>query len=782
MAAPTHQSCEPHDGTGADVDFVMPVYNEGENVERALEEIYTQVPGSKRVLIVYDFDEDNTLPVARRLQLKYSTVHLVKNTIGRGVLNAIRAGIAATRAEIVIITMADLSDDLSVVPEMVSLIRDRGFDIVCASRYVRGGRQVGGPPLKGFLSRMAGLCLHGIAGLPTHDATNAFRAYRRSVLLTTPIESRGGFEYSLELTVKAHRAGYRVTEVPSVWRDRSAGQSRFRLRAWLPEYLRWFGWAMDHSPRANGLALTLLLVVGLLLGCARIALRPDLIYRDSYVTGKAGNQLYRSARLIDGALLYRDVACQYGPIPVYAHAALAAVFGNTITTSQTFHLTLSLVCLGLAFAVLRRTLNLGLSLGLSGLVGIPLLLMPGGLIGGHAMMEYPSWERAALMLLMLLWQPPGERVGWRSVGLGLVFGYWQGVKFGGAAFGLVSLACVDLLSMAAQRQWKPSAIGVRSWLVILGTFGLVQLGWMALAYGLLPPEVCYDTLWPAYMVPTYEVVTGSRVPQWQGIQHFLTHQLLLVVCGGLGLLALVAAVRQPAAVPRRNPREPSPACSLALGAFFLLFAAQNYLEHEPHYEQAAYLLMFPAAWGLTLLALHWKLLLGLSAVPTWAVLLVITFVLRPQGERVSYQLPDGETLIERPEVGRELEMLAGLSALRTTNEEFDVVLFDWSGGGYYHFFNPAFPLRNSIFEPLAFRPYDDDQLASRLALVRTVVVQCREPLPTESERQSLADRRIRATFSAAVADRITAEFQFDRPRSIGRYTVLVRRMDSQLPE
>jgi dolichol-phosphate mannosyltransferase len=232
----------------AEVDFVMPVYNEGANIGRALGEIDRHVHLGKRVLIVYDSDEDDTLPVVQELAPCYPWVQLVRNQRGRGVLNAIRAGIDAATAQVVIITMADLSDDLEVVSEMVRLIRHEGFDIVCASRYMPGGRQIGGPRLKGILSRLAGVSLHWLTGLPTHDATNAFRAYRRDVLLETGIESRGGFEYSLEITAKAFAAGRRITEVPSIWRDRAAGKSRFRLWAWLPHYLRWYLYALFHRP------------------------------------------------------------------------------------------------------------------------------------------------------------------------------------------------------------------------------------------------------------------------------------------------------------------------------------------------------------------------------------------------------------------------------------------------------------------------------------------------------------------------------------------------------
>lgn len=234
------------------IDFVMPVYNEGPNIARALEEIETHVKLPKRVLVVYDFDEDNTLPVLRDLGPRYPWVVPVRNRIGRGVLNAVRAGIDATESDVVIVTMADLSDDLTVVPAMVQKIRKEGYDVVCASRYMKGGRQIGGPKFKKFLSRTAGVTLHWFAGLPTHDATNAFRAYRREVLLESPIESAGGFEYSLEITAKAFARGRKITEVPSTWRDRSAGQSRFQLRKWLPHYLKWYFYTLTHSPRFRG--------------------------------------------------------------------------------------------------------------------------------------------------------------------------------------------------------------------------------------------------------------------------------------------------------------------------------------------------------------------------------------------------------------------------------------------------------------------------------------------------------------------------------------------------
>jgi len=191
------------------------------------------------VLVVYDFDEDATVPVVRELAKEMPEVRLHKNDLGRGVLNAMKAGIADARGEFILISMADGSDEPAVVNSMVALAR-AGADVVAASRYMRGGGQVGGPLLKRLMSRAAGLTLHWFAGVPTHDPTNNFKLYRRTFLATTPIESTAGFELALELTVKATLAGRRVAEVPTTWRDRTAGESNFRLRKWLPHYLHWY--------------------------------------------------------------------------------------------------------------------------------------------------------------------------------------------------------------------------------------------------------------------------------------------------------------------------------------------------------------------------------------------------------------------------------------------------------------------------------------------------------------------------------------------------------------
>jgi dolichol-phosphate mannosyltransferase len=222
------------------LSVVIPVYNEGENVVPTLTGVVAKTRTRPlEVLVVHDMDEDTTVPVVQRLQAELPELRLHRNTLGRGVLAAMKSGLRAARAPYVLITMGDGSDDPADIDAMYDLAR-AGADVVAGSRYMRGGRQVGGPLLKRTMSRAAGLSLHWLGGLPVHDATSNFRMYSKRLLNQVSIESKGGFELGLELTVKAYRLGMRVAEVPTTWRDRTEGQSRFRLWQWLPRYLHWY--------------------------------------------------------------------------------------------------------------------------------------------------------------------------------------------------------------------------------------------------------------------------------------------------------------------------------------------------------------------------------------------------------------------------------------------------------------------------------------------------------------------------------------------------------------
>lgn len=224
------------------LSLIVPVYNEADNFPNLIREVERHLPPPFVLYTVYDFDADTTVPVARELAKSRPWLRLVRNE-GKGVVGALRTGFQVAHRGPALVVMADLSDDLSGVPRMLDLYR-AGARIVCPSRYCAQGRQIGGPWLKKTLSRLAGISLSMAVRFPTRDATNNFRLYDAALVNELGVESAGGFEVALELTAKAFRRGVRIAEVPTTWRDRVAGESRFKFRKWLPKYAYWYGYAL----------------------------------------------------------------------------------------------------------------------------------------------------------------------------------------------------------------------------------------------------------------------------------------------------------------------------------------------------------------------------------------------------------------------------------------------------------------------------------------------------------------------------------------------------------
>jgi dolichol-phosphate mannosyltransferase len=224
------------------VSVVIPAYNEGDNILPVLDRIFEAVHLPCEVLVVVDAPEDTTVPVVDEYSLKEPRLRCLVNTYGRGPANAIRYGIAAAAAPVAVVTMADGCDDPRQIDDLARLV-DRGVAVAAASRYMPGGQQVGGPGLKGLMSKTAGRSLRLLAHIGTRDATNSFKAYSTEFVRAVGIDSRDGFEIGIELAAKARRMRMPVAEIPTIWLDRQAGVSNFRMAKWIPGYLRWYRFA-----------------------------------------------------------------------------------------------------------------------------------------------------------------------------------------------------------------------------------------------------------------------------------------------------------------------------------------------------------------------------------------------------------------------------------------------------------------------------------------------------------------------------------------------------------
>jgi dolichol-phosphate mannosyltransferase len=216
--------------------LILPTYNEAENVERivraALPRLAEAAP-EHRVLVVDDGSPDGTGRIADGLAAEIDEVEVLHRGLKEGLGRAYLAGFQhalAQGADRVIEMDADFSHDPADLPRLIRASEDA--DLVLGSRYVRGGGVTDWGALRRALSRGGSLYARVILGVPVRDLTGGFKCFRRETLegidyLETHAD---GYGFQIELTYRAFKAGYRVKEIPIVFRDRERGTSKMNAR------------------------------------------------------------------------------------------------------------------------------------------------------------------------------------------------------------------------------------------------------------------------------------------------------------------------------------------------------------------------------------------------------------------------------------------------------------------------------------------------------------------------------------------------------------------------
>ncbi len=224
------------------LSIVIPAHNEEENISQVIEQVEEKIKFLFDLIVVNDHSSDRTAEIVSGLTKRYGNLIMIENRLKSGFANAIKTGLLSARTEVAVPVMGDLCDDLDSVPLMFKKIVEEGFDVVCGSRYIKGGARLGGSRVKGFFSYFVGRTMAMFTGIPTHDVANAFKMYRREIMDSVNIESTG-FEVSMEIALKAYFKGFKVTEIPTVWKERERGKSTFKMLNLTPNYFRWYWWA-----------------------------------------------------------------------------------------------------------------------------------------------------------------------------------------------------------------------------------------------------------------------------------------------------------------------------------------------------------------------------------------------------------------------------------------------------------------------------------------------------------------------------------------------------------
>lgn len=222
--------------------IVIPTYNEIENIERIITEIF-KYEEDINILVVDDNSPDGTADAVKKIQQEKKTVHLLSRPEKNGLGAAYLAGFkfALEKGYKYIFEMdADFSHNPQEVPNFLDAIESN--DLVLGSRYIKGVNVVNWPLKRLLLSYFANVYTRIVTGMPVCDATGGFKCFRSDVLQNldfSKIKSTG-YAFQIELTYKAWRKGFRVHEIPIIFIDRVYGESKLSKKImWEATFLVW---------------------------------------------------------------------------------------------------------------------------------------------------------------------------------------------------------------------------------------------------------------------------------------------------------------------------------------------------------------------------------------------------------------------------------------------------------------------------------------------------------------------------------------------------------------
>ncbi|MEI8375180.1 MAG: glycosyltransferase family 2 protein [Planctomycetota bacterium] len=222
------------------LSIVIPAFNEEKNIGKTLEELQRVVRDVHHIpyeiIVVNDNSQDDTEAVVRKAMTKDPAIHLVTRKPPGGFGRAVRAGLDHVQGDVVVICMADLSDDPEDVVVYYRKILE-GYDCVYGSRFIKGSSTENYPLVKLIVNRIVNRCIQFLFQTRFNDLTNAFKAYRTAVIRDCGPYRASHFNITLEMSLSALIRRYEIVQVPIRWYGRTWGTSKLKLREMGRKYL-----------------------------------------------------------------------------------------------------------------------------------------------------------------------------------------------------------------------------------------------------------------------------------------------------------------------------------------------------------------------------------------------------------------------------------------------------------------------------------------------------------------------------------------------------------------
>ena len=219
-------------------DLIIPVYNE-KNIIKLIDYIFINSKKFLNIYICYDNENDITINIIKNSKYNNSSKIILLKNIHKGPCEAIKTGIYSSKADALIVYPADDFNNGLLLDKMYELFL-KGYDIVCPSRFMKGGLIKNCPLVKYIIVKIISFSLYRFSSIKIKDPTNGFRLFSRKLIEKYPIKSKLGFAYSLELLVKARKNNYKIHELPSIWIESEDRKSNFKIIKWSKDYLKWY--------------------------------------------------------------------------------------------------------------------------------------------------------------------------------------------------------------------------------------------------------------------------------------------------------------------------------------------------------------------------------------------------------------------------------------------------------------------------------------------------------------------------------------------------------------
>jgi dolichol-phosphate mannosyltransferase len=214
------------------LSVVIPARDEAACIAATIEHLHLELTLNKvphEIIVVDDGSGDQTQAIVQEIATRNSTVRAIVNEGPFGFGRAVIKGLDESRGDAIVIMMADESDDCRDVVRYWKVL-DEGWDCAFGSRFMKGGGVIDYPWLKLRVNRLANLFIRIVFGIPLNDTTNAFKAYRKSVIEGCRPLLAPHFNLTVELPLKAIVRGYSFAVIPITWRNRRTGTAKLKIK------------------------------------------------------------------------------------------------------------------------------------------------------------------------------------------------------------------------------------------------------------------------------------------------------------------------------------------------------------------------------------------------------------------------------------------------------------------------------------------------------------------------------------------------------------------------